>query len=1057
MASKYTLLAIVSTALLTVFCASVNADDTDIYVNNSTTNGGPPLVMFSLDYRSNLGSTVCTGTSCDAFVSKYGLASTPATRFELLREVLKVVLVDIKEMQVGLMINHSNDNNCAGPSDSGCSNGGYMLRGFKPIVTDATYVSDPSEYASEKANKDAFHAALAALPTPSGDSHSYQGKELYFEFFRYLTGQSAYNAHLGFKDFENNSASTNLDDFLPAAQRDMSIESDSDSSYDTPGVYTSPLSENCSKIFTINFLFQVSNQEDDSDAAIKQTKANGGMQGINLSGNNNKFSTVLDWLHNIDLGDGSWGDAPNVHGKQNVTSFFVVEPTKINTTTNGYAMAGGTTAPYAWSDNPEQLVETLSSIFRQILSVSTTFTAASVPISVLNRAQIIDNVYIALFKADSLNRKSWPGNLKKLKIDLTNSTLVDRSGNNAVAIDGRIKNDSLTFWTDENTLPAADPDNDEVDGKDGRSVQRGGAGQIIPGYRSGSPGSLNSDTGARKLFYQPSSGTTLPALNANSTTATALQSDLAAADSTEALTLLKYARGLDVLDEDLDTVTNEARQWILGDPLHSRPLPINYGARSGYSTTNPDIRIVMGSNDGFFHMFKNTTTGGSDLGEESWAFMPRAVMQNIKVLKANASGSPHPYGVDGPPSVYFKDANNDGIINSADGDKVWVFFGLRRGGHNYYALDVTNPDSPSFMWSITNSGDFSELGFTFSQPRVEMLKWDSNDPKPVIIVGGGYDVNKDATGVGTDDSEGNAIFVIDAQTGALVWKAVATASTGTQLVNSALVDSIPSTITTLDTSGNGLVDRAYVGDTGGVVWRVDFDGTSRGDWKLSKLASVGRHYNNSHANDRRFFHRPDFVKFKDGTGPYDAVIIGSGDRAHPTELTVDNWFYMIKDRGINIGDVPSDVVEHNDLGDITSDCLQNNSCSGSGPNLSSGWRLQLEAEGEKNLATPTTLARRIFFTTYIPPGSSASSTCEPSEGTGRLYAVSLSNGTAVNDYAVSNGTDLGKVDRYVDLDSGGIPSEVVYIPFNKILRPDLSIEEVDTFGRWKTYWYKFEN
>ena len=40
------------------------------------------------------------------------------------------------------------------------------------------------------------------MPTPQGNqSHSYQGKELFFEFFRYLTGQTVYNAHNGYTDY----------------------------------------------------------------------------------------------------------------------------------------------------------------------------------------------------------------------------------------------------------------------------------------------------------------------------------------------------------------------------------------------------------------------------------------------------------------------------------------------------------------------------------------------------------------------------------------------------------------------------------------------------------------------------------------------------------------------------------------------------------------------------------------------------------------------------------------------------------------------------------------
>jgi hypothetical protein len=46
-----------------------------------------------------------------------------------------------------------------------------------------------------------------------------------------------------------------------------------------------------------------------------------------------------------------------------------------------------------------------------------------------------------------------------------------------------------------------------------------------------------------------------------------------------------------------------------------------------------------------------------------------------------------------------------------------------------------------------------------------------------------------------------------------------------------------------------------------------------------------------------------------------------------------------------------------------------------------------------------------------------------------------------------------KSDRSVELNSAGIPAEVVSIPPNKILRPDLQIDNVDVATRWRTYWY----
>jgi len=756
----------------------------------------------------------------------------------------------------------------------------------------------------------------------------------------------------------------------------------------------------------------------------------------------------------------------------------------------------------ALSEDPEELVATLSDIFTEILSVSTTFVSASVPVNSFNRAELGDDVYIALFQPLATPR--WSGNVKKLKFLRSDAgtQLVDATGTQAIALDGRIKYGALTFWTDAATLPYPDTNitgteaNQVVPGKDGRFVPRGGAGQKTPGIAgsgSASPGLLNSDSGARQLFTEPASGTTLMPLNANASTASALMSDLGAADATEAEKLLRYARGLDVNDEDNDGSTTDPRSWLMGDSLHSRPLAINYGARPGYTATdadgnyiNPDIRLLVGGNDGFMRMIRNTTTGSQESGSEVWAFMPRLAMQNLDRLMNDNAGSPvHPYSVDGPATAYVCDANQNGTIDLVSengcglgGDKVYLFFGMRRGGKAYYALDISDPDSPKFLWSVTKSGDFSELGLTFSQPQTGLMRWQDTttnpdaEIRPVIVVGGGYDVNKDLRNVvGSNDTEGTAVYVIDAATGALVWKATGGtgSATTTHFQEPTLVDSIPSTVAVADTTGDGLFDRFYVGDTGGNVWRGDMPtGSTRDHWALTKVLSAGRHYVADVANDRRFFHAPDIVKTKDGSGPYDAIIIGSGDRADPLGSDTTNWVYMIKDRNITTGAIPDTFTAYtpSTLLDVTDNCLQDaadtSTCDTSNL-LRNGWRLELEVCGEKSLSSPVTIGGSIFITTYLPQCDGGDgTTCGPAEGRGRLYALALQDASAVNNYYTPNdvvnedGTVkyLAVEDRYRDLLSGGIPSEVVVLPPNEILTSDLQVEETPSVYRGKTYWYE---
>ncbi|MDX1481041.1 MAG: PilC/PilY family type IV pilus protein [Woeseiaceae bacterium] len=1036
-----------------VFTAGTSrGDDTDVYMNNASglPEGSEPMVMITLDYRPNLGSTACTQGECDTLIAEgYMAPYGPYTFFDVLRGALRKVFSSLQGVRVGLMLNHAHQNNCAGPEQTRCSGGGYIAMGFQPF-----------DLEDSNGAKERFHEILANVPTPGGNqSHSFQGKELFFEFFRYLTGQGVFNAHNGYTDFGTNNAQ-NLDKDHPKIAWDERIEQRSgDNSY-----YESPFGETgeCSKIYTVNTMFQVSNQDDDSDFAIEAPVESGG-----FGSEQDSFADVIQYLNDADLASGRYGTVPDYEDKQNVVSYFLVDPVFINTTTTGYARAGGTGVPLALSSDPEELVATLQEVFRQILSVSTTFVAASVPVNVFNRAEITDNVYIALFQVDEEKRPYWVGNVKKLKLEGANDSsasalLVDARGQPAIAADGRIRFDALTYWTVPGALPAPDLSAGEVEGRDGRVVHRGGAGQRIPGMIVGSPQEANG-LGGRTVYYDLAPNK-LAGLNVDLTTAKELVLDFNVANATAALSMTRFARGLDVDDLDGDGITSEARPWLFGDALHSRPLPINYGSIGGYTDPdNPAIFIVVGSNDGGLRMIRNTRPGGAQSGEEVWSFMPRASMEAMKVLRANGTGMRHPYTIDGAPVAFVQDKNQDGSIVAADGDKVYVYVGMRRGGKSYYALDVTNPESPDLMWTISKGGDFAELGYTFSNPRVGLMRT-ATGPRPIVMFAGGYDLNKDIRGaVGTDDTEGKAIYVVDAESGALIWKAIGGTGSGSSTVyeHAGLVDSIPSTLAVADTDGDGYTDRIVVGDTGGNVWRADIHGEDTSNWKLTLLASLGRHGvgSPSIATDRRFFHRPDVVPSKDGNGLFDAIVIGSGNRADPLDLggSTTNYMYMIKDRATAPGSGVDTGLEHVDFGDVTSNCLQTD--GGCVVNLTNGWRMQLEEQGEKVLATALTLTGKIFFTTYLPHAETGASACSPSEGAGRLYAVGLQDARSVMNYDTSDdppGSDpdepTSKGDRHVELQSLGIPAEVVSVPPNKILRPDLQIDNVNATTRWRTFW-----
>jgi type IV pilus assembly protein PilY1 len=938
---------------------------------------------------------------------------------------------------------------------------------------------------------------------------------MYFELFRYLTGQGVYNGHNGYVDYGTDN-SQNLNQDRPQTDWDAGIEAG--------GItYISPLTADltCTKVFAVNFMLQGTNQDSDSDSAI-DSDLPGGMIGLDLRAPRNDFEDVIGYLHDIDLARSvaPFGSVAALNGKQNVTSYFFTRPTPLDSnpprfdrTVTEYAEQGGTTRPQAFTSNPAQVIDELRSTVQQILSVSTTFVSASVPVNVFSRTQLLNDVYVALFQPDAAAKPFWTGNVKKLKTQVyevacpvnapagcqptKHVRLVDALGSEAIDDDGRIRNSVLTFWTDGSRI-AADLTRGVQAGRDGRFVNLGGAGQKIPGFATAAaPGYANTEVGARQMYLYLDTATELQPLSADLTAAATLQTSLGAATAAEALRILQHVRGYDSYDHDSDTVTTEVRPWLMADPLHSRPLAINYGAISGYSTTNPAIFIAVGTNDGLMRFIRNTTTSAGETGAEAWSVLPVDLLGIQKALALNTALSARLYGVDGAPAALIRDVDGDGTIEAADGDLVYLYFGMRRGGRAYYALDVTNPNAPRFLWRVTPTSrsagsasgsaattattDFAEMGLTYSQPKMARVKIGvdaSGVPlgRDAVIFAGGYDPLNDylpatktayqaggasAGTVNTDDTMGNAIYVVDAKTGELIWKAtgpiggVLGVASPSVFRHAQLKDSIPSTVTVVDVNGDGFTDRIVVGDTGGNVWRVDLgDDSDPGslpmtqseitdDWEMNLLAKLGRHGPNSgcHAtsldvvacrrNDRRFFHEPDYVLSMDQDGAFDAIVLGSGDREDPldygryrsatlVETFTENAVFMLKDRVIGTyqrNDRSSDAdytppltstaaSGHLALADATNNCTQdlvNFARSDCVLDFYNGWFIKLlEGKGEKLLAGALTAANRIYFSTYLPPRSNEATTCGPSEGTGLFYAVGLKQGTAVFNY---NSTD----------------------------------------------------
>ncbi|MCG8434436.1 MAG: pilus assembly protein PilY, partial [Gammaproteobacteria bacterium] len=289
--------------------------------------------------------------------------------------------------------------------------------------------------------------------------------------------------------------------------------------------------------------------------------------------------------------------------------------------------------------------------------------------------------------------------------------------------------------------------------------------------------------------------------------------------------LLPWARGLDAYDDDGDGITDEYRRdinhdtaRIIGDPLHSRPVAVNYANAATPGTV--DTRIFFSTNDGFLHAINAAD------GREEWAFYPRHLWFNLIELRENISGSPHKiYGLDGSMVTWFDDKNYNGVVDADD--KLYLYFGMRRGGYRYYALDISDKDRPKLLWVLQPSGEprLKEMGQSWSNPVPAKIKI-NNDIKTILIIGGGYyggtsssgyDYGQDdASTVSAGDMRGRAVYFINAESGAVEWMAgPSDPGYAADLTLGAMQYAIPSEVRALDMNGDTLTDRVYVGDMGG--------------------------------------------------------------------------------------------------------------------------------------------------------------------------------------------------------------------------------------------------
>ncbi|KFZ38266.1 hypothetical protein HR45_07200 [Shewanella mangrovi] len=801
--------------------------------------------------------------------------------------------------------------------------------------------------------------------------------ETLYEAYRYFSGQSIVFGHQ-----DKNYDSGDIKYTANKPPYDTSIEINSNTQYQTPF-------SSCSDVAYIIYITDGEPTQDsaaDADVqALISSRSNDTLDGGSTTdgGNYESYtftsdidgSTKSSWLPAL-ASYMYWHDqVPGSDAFQHVRTYTIgfsldegsaAEPLLQETANRGggkYYSASSTA-----SDGASSLVAAFSAVLSNITQEGQRFSAPGVAYSNADPTRTLDSAYYALFEPSAGPR--WAGNLKKFKVN-SSGTLVDANGDNAIGASGGIKDTACSYWSDCSSGP------------DGNDVQQGGAARsLVPDDRT-----IYTDSGSGGSFE------TLDALfsGASATDVMTYLNVTTADDLAKALSWLKGNNvdtdtdGTTLMSDDFDGVRGD----IMGDPMHSQPLAIDYGGSIG-------TYIFMGTNEGMFHAFKDE---GSSV-TESWALMPEQFLQHVPTLRENSYSNGHSvYGIDGSPVSYLE-RNSDGSIKTA-----WLFLGLRRGGNDYFALDVTSPTSPKLKWHLTPSDTgFSELGESWSTPVVARIPTETGQ-KLAVIFGGGYDAAYDT---GTPSSPvGRNVYIVDADDGTLIYNFGEGGSTSLPGIE----DSIPGSIATLDSNGDGIVDRLYAADLGGNIWRMDMPSGTTSTWSAFKFAFLG----GALTSNRHFFYEPvvaqtEFsnvttVTYTDASGntttttgyqnvPYDAVTLGSGNRAAPLDTSVQDMFFVLQDRHVVTKTFSSDIIPDaltlSNLYDVTSSAPSSDDENiAFGTKL--GWFYSFPGTGEKSLSPSTIIKGKVYFTSFTPSLENPEETCQITSQ-GRLYTFDLHKG-----------------------------------------------------------------
>lgn len=332
-----------------------------------------------------------------------------------------------------------------------------------------------------------------------------------------------------------------------------------------------------------------------------------------------------------------------------------------------------------------------------------------------------------------------------------------------------------------------------------------------------------------------------------------------------------------------DPITGQAMGCELGSIFHSTPIvhgpptelirSESYDQFAAAQATRPTM-LYVATTDGQLHAFKVAANDASDplkvdelANNELWSFLPPAVLPRLLTTYNQQS-----ILLDGQVvvrDVVLERTEAQALAGYGSGGPQWrtiLLAGGGGGGGYYFALDVTNPTQPEFLWQLSQDFEGADLfGTTVPTPAIATISLSQNSGPPkevaVAILAGGSDaliagtcprnvtppypkITGSAPRASTRcwaNGGGRTLTIARLDTGEVIRTFVSPAAAITNNLSASR-----KTVAPFDSPLTGvpvpypartgeIADRIYIGDADGTLWRVDLRKPDPAQWTVEMI------------------------------------------------------------------------------------------------------------------------------------------------------------------------------------------------------------------------------